>query len=441
MKTICIFLCFCRALASANLSQECQGQVCLSRCCPGGMVGTPSLDCVPSSHSQEDKRGIFGYPGFKSEQFLFLDQEVDYSCQSAHTLWAAEDDANFTIVENGTILGEYPNTGVFPTQPDEYCVADHDFFWYCQPTTQTSTEVFRERAYPIFHVISSVFAIITLIIYYRHETLGSSLFGKMVMCFLASLAGAYFVLSFRDFPLHLPTLCTILGYISQYTLLSMLFWMNALAFRVYVTFRKIQMPTGSNNATKRLILYCLYAQGVPLVLCGLTALADAYGTDPELRPNMGEFRCFLSCHSGITCSHTDNRFIMPMFIYFGSVQMIINITNLVLFLLTSYHLRQQWKHASKINNNKQNFFVLLQISLLVGLPWILELISGQDFSEGGSFALNFIMDLPNLLLGVFLFIVLVGKKTTSQKLQDVLQFPMTEISLSLSTSNSPTFKA
>ena len=103
---------------------------------------------------------------------------------------------------------------MFPTHPDEYCVADHNFFWYCLPSTQTTTELFRERAYPVFHAVSSAFAIVTLIIYYKHDSLGSSLFGKMVMCFLANLAAAYIVLSFRDIPHHIRSLCTLLGYIS-----------------------------------------------------------------------------------------------------------------------------------------------------------------------------------------------------------------------------------
>ena len=79
-------------------------------------------------------------------------------------------------------MGEY-RCGVYPTHPEEYCVANSDFFWYCLPSTQTATELFRETAYPVFHVISSAFAIITLVIYYKHETLGSSLFGKMVILF------------------------------------------------------------------------------------------------------------------------------------------------------------------------------------------------------------------------------------------------------------------
>ena len=184
-------------------------------------------------------------------------------------------------------------------------------------------------------------------IYRKDKTLRSSLFGKMVMFFLANVAGSYFVLSIREIPQNYPSLCTILGYVSQYTLLSMFFWMNALALRVYVTFRKMK-PRANDNVAKNLLLFCLYAQGGPLLVCGLTALADAFGTNPELKPNMGEFKCFLSCHSGIKCSHTNNRFITPVFIYFGSVEMMINITNLLLFMATSYHLVQQWKQASKI---------------------------------------------------------------------------------------------
>jgi hypothetical protein len=168
----------------------------------------------------------------------------------------------------------------------------------------------------------------------------------------------------------------------------MLFWMNALAFRVYNTFRKMSMPLKSDDVRKRLFYYCLYAQGVPFLVCGITGLADQFVSRPDLRPNMGEYRCFLSCHSGIQCTHTDNRFIMPMFIYFRSVQMFINITNFILFILTTYHLVQQWKESSRIqrlsllinlmsliwinffrsksNKKRMNFFILLKISLLVG---------------------------------------------------------------------------
>ena len=323
--------------------------MCLTRCCPVELTGDSSLECKPSNQSDTFTAGLTGL-FLASSEFLFLTPEAPYSCPDGSTLYPAEDVANFTILDNGTILGEYPYTGLFPTHPNEYCVADHDFFWYCStPSLGTSLERFRDLAYPALFALSSICALFTLVIYYRDDSLGSTMFGKMVMFFLANVAGAYFVLSFRDFFVHINTICTILGYLSQYTLLSMVFWMNVLAFRVFLTFTK-SMPAAVNSSggRKKLFLSCFYAQGVPAVICVITALADQLVGSPEWRPNMGEARCFLSCHSGIKCAHTTNKFIMPMFIYFESFQLVINMINLILLIITSYHLVQQFKEASKI---------------------------------------------------------------------------------------------
>ena len=305
----------------------------------------PNTDSVLSPN----QGNIFPDIEQESTLFKFVSPQAKYLCPGGSYLVSAEDEANFSLLANGTILGEYPNTGVFPTHPQDYCVAAQNLFWYCYASSKISTERFREEAYPLLLGMSSVFAFATLFSYHRDDSLGSTMFGKMVMFFLANVAGSYFILSFRDFLLPFPTICIIFGYLSQYSLLSMFFWMNAHALRVFSTFTTFQpVNTSSGKGKKKLVKYCLYAQGCPAIICVITALADQFLANQEFRPNMGEARCFLSCHSGIKCSHTTNRFLMPIFIYYESFKIIINIINFILLAYTGYHITKQLRESAKI---------------------------------------------------------------------------------------------
>ena len=80
--------------------------------------------------------------------------------------------------------------------------------------------------------------------------------------------------------------------------------------------------------------YLAYAQGTPLVMCCVTFLVDKFGDtqNEDFLPNMGIYNCFLGQSSFKFAEY--GYFKHPIFIYFQSVLMIIQIANMIFLGLT-----------------------------------------------------------------------------------------------------------
>merc|ERR1712113_791126 len=105
--------------------------------------------------------------------------------------------------------------------------------------------------------------------------------------------------------------------------------------------------------------------------------------------------------------------------------------SLCCFSLTALFLIDHWKNALKMNktstnNQRDNFYVLLKLFVVMGIPWIGELMSGAiesriyrnpDGTETGSFVATVVLDIINLLIGVVIFLLLICKKSILKKLK------------------------
>ena len=87
-------------------------------------------------------------------------------------------------------------------------------------------------------------------------------------------------------------LCESLGYLILYTFLAFMFWINAMAANIFFKFSSI-MRSSSENFGVKFVLYLVYAQGAPLLLCLVVLLMDLKGPCSMVRPNMGVAHCFL----------------------------------------------------------------------------------------------------------------------------------------------------
>ena len=92
---------------------------------------------------------------------------------------------------------------------------------------------------------------------------------------------------------------------------------------------------------KNFIASCIFAQGVPALLCIVVAAVDSKASCDWIRPNMGRFSCFI----GYYLMENDNtKFVdTPLFRFFYLIIIIIIIINTVCYLLTSYFM---WKAFS-----------------------------------------------------------------------------------------------
>ena len=59
---------------------------------------------------------------------------------------------------------------------------------------------------------------------------------------------------------------------------------------------------------------------------------------------------------------------------------------------------QNHTHTTFVLVPRKGYKIYRNLIIFLGLPWIIGLVSGTDFSDAGYFTLNLLLDLPSLLL-------------------------------------------
>ena len=123
-------------------------------------------------------------------------------------------------------------------------------------------------------LVSSVFLLLTLIVYLVDPDLHRPLFGKITIGFVFNNLIAYICLSGNYLSMSVDGLfptnsygCIIIGYLTLYTFTSFMFWINAMAANIFFKFSSI-MSSSSDNDTLKLSMFILHAL-CPGNLCSL----------------------------------------------------------------------------------------------------------------------------------------------------------------------------
>ena len=177
-----------------------------------------------------------------------------------------------------------------------------------------------------------------------------------------------------------------------------MFWINAMAANIFFKFTSMKSSSADNEKVK-FIFYTLYSQvgflylykftflfswlilyhqGVPFLLCILIGLMDRFGSCDLLLPNMGVAQCFLGSPWGeqweASYSNETNSlqwsvfFSSPEFLYFHSILMVLQASNIFFFLLTVYYLVDHWRNSAGIikSETSGNFLVVLKLFFIMG---------------------------------------------------------------------------
>ncbi|KAF4528729.1 hypothetical protein B566_EDAN008995 [Ephemera danica] len=156
---------------------------------------------------------------------------------------------------------------------------------------------------------------------------------------------------------------------------------------------------------RKLIIYSLYAWGCPLIMLVVSIIMDYAPGIPNtaLKPQFGVQRCWFGDK-------------LAVFAYFFGPISVLLICNLVLFIMTAVRIVKLrrgtavLKHAdsqrSDQREKQQKFVLYLKLFLVMGLTWIMELVS---WTVGGSNYLWIVTDVCNTLQGLCIFLIFVWK--------------------------------
>ena len=204
-------------------------------------------------------------------------------------------------------------------------------------------------------VIFGVSITASIIAHFVKNELSRSMFGKMSLVYLLNILGQFltgFAERLLD-PDQETTPCILIAYFKQYFQISFFFSINILAFICYksisemnaksrfMIFQYIErvMNPNKNSFLRKGIMY---VQGIPLLISIATWAIDhrrkqylqqGYIFDTTSYPEAGVRYCYMS-YSYSTVPEP-NYFLTPEFIYVGSVQILLMLSNIILFGLTA----------------------------------------------------------------------------------------------------------
>lgn len=264
--------------------------------------------------------------------------------------------------------------------------------------------------YAVGLLLSVPFLIATFVVYAFIPEL-RNLHGMCLMAYCSGLIVAYIFLAYlkiQSGQMRIAmTGCVIIAFIVYYAFQSSFFWLNVMCFDIWRTFSGYRgSSTSKRRETRRFTIYSAYAWGIPLVLTAVTIGMQYANLPPSvIKPGFGDRRCWF-----------DNW--LSELIYFFAPVLVLVVCNIVFFSVTAHRIRSIKQETSilkgskstskdKMKNDKQRFSLYLKLFVVMGINWSVELIS---FAVGGSNLYWVIIDISNIMLGFFIFMIFVWKK-------------------------------
>ncbi|XP_014357678.2 G-protein coupled receptor Mth2 [Papilio machaon] len=292
-------------------------------------------------------------------------------------------------------------------------------------------------------IISVPFLLATACVYILIKELRDT-HGKALACHATCLAVAFSCLAATQLAGHAfpQTICTIMAYSIQLSFVSCFFWLNVMCFDTLLNVRRyINASVSRKSMRRRFAWYCVYAILLPVILLVVTVTMDLSPAVPStyLKPNFGVKGCWFK---------TDQA-ALPYF--YGPVAVIL-LSNLVIFFFTSRafathydklkdvtpldlahsdNSTEDWvrlgtvlgqqlpaheRTASPQHNNNFNqrlkkykkiFRTCCVLSVIMGLSWVLEVVSWAAGAGSAAVSVWSFFDLINALQGVVIFSIYV----------------------------------
>uniref|UniRef100_A0A336LUB5 CSON004730 protein n=1 Tax=Culicoides sonorensis TaxID=179676 RepID=A0A336LUB5_CULSO len=268
----------------------------------------------------------------------------------------------------------------------------------------------RFRFLGIEMLVSVPFFLVTMIVHAVIPEL-RNVHGMSLMSYVGGLTVAYLfmgtnkILGTRNAcltgaePCYNLNFCTVSGYIIYFSIMLSFFWLNAMCFDIFSTFRHIRI---SKAPKKKFLYYCIYAWGMASLLTIITISIDASNSiSDDYKPGMYYTgNCFLSAKK------------IVQFIYLHMILLVLISLNTTFFVITAIKINRVRSETDKSfaknnnsshsnpNHNKDRFILYL-------LNWSMELISWMIDGDSAWF---YVTDSINMLQGPLIFIFVLCTK-------------------------------
>ncbi|KAJ8731198.1 hypothetical protein PYW07_004362 [Mythimna separata] len=329
------------------------------------------------------------------------------------------------LTESGDLILEFPNAFYRWSKrpPEQYCIDSRNGsdprFWTIPPTDGQACSSKNSDKYLVYATAASCFFIFLVLVVYLMLPELQNLRGLILMAYLFSLMVAFLLLVVNQ-NTSFDTGC--IGFASgiYFFFLAAFCWMSVMSFDMWSTFRNNYTVSRHRRREElcKFFKYSLYAWGVPLLMTIFMNVVNAYKHDMKdlpwfITPRIPEYGCFL--HGGVKL------------LYLYVPMLILIICNWVFYLMTAFHIWRSHSNSAVLDSDaagqkqahrdqKQMLMVYLKLSVVMGLTWLLEVISFIYCGSGPSETVWIISDAYNSLIGLLMFLIFVCKKKILRKL-------------------------
>ncbi|XP_073956022.1 G-protein coupled receptor Mth2-like [Choristoneura fumiferana] len=308
--------------------------------------------------------------------------------------------------------------------------------------------------YAVGLIISVPFLLATACVYTVITELRDT-HGKALACHSACLAVAFSCLAATQLAGHaFPiAVCTTMAYLIQFSFVSCFFWLNVMSFDIFLNVRRyVNSSVSRKSMRRRFAWYCAYAILFPVILLVVTISMELSPAVPStyLKPNFGVKGCWFK---------TDQA-ALPYF--YGPVAAVL-LSNLVIFVLTSrafakhydklkdvtpldmahsdFSTTDDWvrlgtvlgqpltvrehsparepaNFAQRLKKYRKIFRTCCLLSFIMGLSWVLEVVSWAAGAGSATVSVWSVFDLINALQGVVIF----GIFVLQQPVRSIVKF-------------------
>ncbi|XP_073836876.1 G-protein coupled receptor Mth2-like [Musca autumnalis] len=266
--------------------------------------------------------------------------------------------------------------------------------------------------------ISVVFLVPTVLIYLFVRELRGNLRGKLLICYLISLIGGYSIISFINISeIYFNYVdCNILGFTCYFFFMSAFLWLNVLCFDIWLNFKDHSADFSKQRHRFRFLYYSLYVWGTASVLTFLTMQAQWSDLVPyEYKPGIGDETCWLDT----------NKWSAGAYFYWPNLLILLfNVGTFAMLSIRIYRVRCGVANLTqKKAFFKENGVVILRLFIVMGVSWLMDIISFCFRNYKAADYLFFITDFCNAIQGVLIFILFVLKRNVLEAIRKSFKTP------------------
>ncbi|KAG5341359.1 MTH2 protein, partial [Acromyrmex heyeri] len=392
-------------------NEECKDNItCIQLCCPYGYNLTVKGRCVEhgeDTYAFPNKQKNDSEDEIPDELFLTVRDPCVAEERGRKLVYAN----TYLFLTNGSL---YMDTGEL-ISPKSYCFAIlfRNVYDVIACTNQTKLPVFISAC----HLLSLPFLLLTFIVYSILPEL-RNIQGYSLRAHVGSLFITYAIIypGQQDSGLAEMKYCVALAYIFNFFFLSSFFWLNVTCFDIWWTVRELRSHRrgGNHYEKKKFIIYSSYAWGVTIILNVFCAIMDNIPNLPQnlVRPEICEKNFWYGENKAKT-------------LYFYVPMSITIISNVFFFICTTLTILHQKIHtASELRDseskrhdeNKQRFSMYLKLFIVMGITWVLEILSWVIGTNILPEYIWYLTDMINALQGLIIFVVFVCRRKIKEML-------------------------